>query len=203
MDTVQDVPGAVDKAARAAAMSQKPVCLWFTGLSGAGKTTLACLLEERLHGMRRHVYRLDGDELRRGLCRDLGFTDAARVENIRRVSEVARLMVDAGLIVIVSLISPFRAERGQARALFAQGEFLEVYLDASLAVCEQRDPKGLYRNARCNAIPNFTGLTSPYEPPESPDVRLSSGSRPPEDLVEQLLAAMRRAGVLDHVGHEA
>jgi len=182
----------VDKAARAAANRQKPCVLWFTGLSGAGKSTVADLVEQRLHGMGLHTMILDGDNLRHGLNRDLGFTDSDRVENIRRVAEVAKLMVTAGLIVLVSFISPFRAERRFARELMDEGEFIEIFVDAPLDVCESRDPKGLYRKARAGRLPNFTGIGSPYEPPEKPELRLCSGEELPDPLsarvVEFLIA---------------
>jgi bifunctional enzyme CysN/CysC len=176
----------VDRAARAASLQQTPRCIWFTGLSGSGKSTIANLLEKRLHAQGRHTYILDGDNLRHGLNRDLGFTEADRVENIRRVAEVARLMVDAGLLVLVSFISPFRAERELARSLFAPGEFVEVFVDASLAECERRDPKGLYAKARRGELKNFTGIDSPYEPPLAPDVHLHSDGADSQALAEQL-----------------
>ncbi|HEU4475832.1 MAG TPA: sulfate adenylyltransferase subunit CysN, partial [Methyloceanibacter sp.] len=157
---------AVDKQARSGLKEQKPCVLWFTGLSGAGKSTIANALEKRLHAMGRHTYMLDGDNIRHGLNKDLGFTDADRVENIRRVAEAARLFVDAGLIVMVSFISPFRSERRMARDLFDQGEFIEVFVDTPFEICEARDPKGLYSKARAGLITNFTGIDSTYEPPE-------------------------------------
>ncbi len=160
----------VDKAARSALMHQRPRCFWFTGLSGSGKSTIANLLEKRLHAAGRHTYLLDGDNVRHGLNRDLGFTEADRVENIRRVAEVARLMVDAGLIVLVSFISPFRAERRLARSLFQPQEFAEVFVDTPLEVCEARDRKGLYAKARAGQLKNFTGIDSPYERPENADI---------------------------------
>jgi bifunctional enzyme CysN/CysC len=181
---------AVDKAARAAIKHQTPQCVWMTGLSGSGKSTLANLLEKRLHALGRHTYVLDGDNVRHGLNRDLGFTEADRVENIRRVAEVARLMVDAGLIVIVAFISPFRAEREFARSLFAPGEFVEVFVDTPLAECEQRDPKGLYAKARRGEIPAFTGISSPYEPPLQPEVHLRTHEHSAEALAEQLAQAL-------------
>jgi len=162
----------VDKAARAQIKGQTPKVLWFTGLSGAGKSTLANRVEQMLHARGCHTFILDGDNLRHGLNRDLGFTAEDRVENIRRVAEVARLMVDAGLIVLVSFISPFRAERRMARERFDAGEFIEVYVDVPLAVAEARDPKGLYRKARAGELPHFTGIDSPYEAPEAPDLHL-------------------------------
>ena len=188
---------AVDKAARAALKDQRPCCLWFTGLSGSGKSTVASLLEKRLNAASRHTYTLDGDNVRHGLNRDLGFTDADRVENIRRIAEVSKLFVDAGLIVMVSFISPFRAERDMARALFAPGEFLEIYVDTPIDVCEQRDPKGLYRKARAGQLKNFTGIDSPYEPPERAELRLAGGGSSPEALVEQILRELARRGMVD------
>ena len=164
----------VNRESRAAQKGQQPRCLWFTGLSGSGKSTIANLVEKRLFALGQHTYILDGDNVRHGLNKDLGFTDADRVENIRRVAEVARLMVDAGLIVLVSFISPFRSERTLARSLFAKGEFLEIYVDTPLAEAERRDPKGLYKKARANQIKNFTGIDSPYEPPESPELHLDT-----------------------------
>ncbi|MGI8559636.1 MAG: sulfate adenylyltransferase subunit CysN [Solirubrobacteraceae bacterium] len=164
----------VDRAARAAHKHQTPCVLWFTGLSGAGKTTIANRVEAELHDRGQHTYMLDGDNVRHGLNRDLGFTDADRVENIRRVAEVSKLMIDAGLIVLVSFISPFRSERQMARALFGEGEFFEVFVDAPLAVAEERDPKGLYRKARRGELQNFTGIDSPYEPPRDPELRLDT-----------------------------
>jgi bifunctional enzyme CysN/CysC len=180
----------VNKAARAALKSQKPGCIWFTGLSGSGKSTIANLLEKRLHADGRHTYLLDGDNVRHGLNRDLGFTEADRVENIRRVAEVAKLMVDAGLIVIVSFISPFRAERDLARSLFADGEFHEVFVDTPIEECEKRDVKGLYKKARLGQLANFTGVDSPYEPPLSPDCRLDTVGQTPDECVEQVLVEL-------------
>ncbi len=182
----------VDKAARARGMGQSPRCLWFTGLSGSGKSTVANLVEKRLMAMGLRTYLLDGDNVRHGLNKDLGFSDEDRVENIRRVAEVAKLMVDAGLIVLVSFISPFRAERRMARELFDGGEFIEVFVDTPLAVAEGRDVKGLYAKARAGKIPNFTGIDSPYEVPEAPEMRLDTVAQTPEALaetvVERLLA---------------
>ena len=180
----------VDKAARARIKGQQPKVLWFTGLSGAGKSTVANLVEKQLLARGFHTFLLDGDNVRHGLNRDLGFTDEDRVENIRRVAEVAKLMTDAGLIVLVSFISPFRAERRMARDRFEPGEFIEVYVDAPLAVAEARDPKGLYRKARAGQIPNFTGISSPYEAPEAPELRLDAGSQSPEALAAQVLQAL-------------
>ncbi|HUQ26977.1 MAG TPA: sulfate adenylyltransferase subunit CysN [Usitatibacter sp.] len=177
----------LNKATRAASLHQQPRCIWLTGLSGSGKSTIANLLEKRLHAAGRHTYLLDGDNVRHGLNRDLGFTEADRVENIRRVAEVAKLMVDAGLIVIVSFISPFRAERRMARGLFAPGEFTEVFVDAPLEECERRDPKGLYAKARAGALKNFTGIDSPYEPPEAAELHLRTAETPPEEGVRRIV----------------
>jgi bifunctional enzyme CysN/CysC len=178
----------VDKAARARQKGQAPKVLWFTGLSGAGKSTIANLVDKRLHALGYHSFLLDGDNVRHGLNRDLGFTDEDRVENIRRVAEVAKLMTDAGLIVLVSFISPFRAERRMARERFPDGEFIEVFVDVPLAVAEARDVKGLYKKARAGLIPNFTGIDSPYEQPEQPELHLRAGEQDPEVLALQVLA---------------
>jgi bifunctional enzyme CysN/CysC len=186
----------VDKAARAAANEQKPCVLWFTGLSGSGKSTVADLVEMQLHSMGRRTMLLDGDNVRHGLNRDLGFTDEDRVENIRRVAEVGKLMVDAGLITLVSLISPFRSERDMARGVLADGEFIEIFVDAPLSVCEARDPKGLYRKARAGELPNFTGIDSPYEPPENPELVLKSGEAGPEPLADHVIALLRQRGMI-------
>jgi len=180
----------VDKAARARSKAQEPRCVWFTGLSGSGKSTIANLVEKRLHASGHHCYILDGDNVRHGLNKDLGFTDEDRVENIRRVAEVARLMVDAGLIVLVSFISPFRAERRMARDLFEPGEFVEVFVDTPLAVAEQRDVKGLYAKARAGRIPNFTGIDSPYEAPEHAEMVLDTVHESPEALAEKVIARL-------------
>jgi len=186
----------LDQAARSALKGQKPCVLWLTGLSGAGKSTVANFVEKRLHAMGYHTYILDGDNVRHGLTKDLGFTDADRVENIRRIAEVAKLMVDAGLIVLAAFISPFRAERRMARALLKPGEFIEVFVDASLNVAEQRDPKGLYKKARRGEIKNFTGIDSPYEKPEAPEIHLDTALLGPEAAAEQVLTALRRMGIV-------
>ncbi len=178
----------IDKAARAQAKQQQPRCIWFTGLSGSGKSTLANLLEKKLFEQGRHTYLLDGDNLRHGLNRDLGFTEADRVENIRRVAEVARLMVDAGLIVLASFISPYRAEREMARRLFAEGEFVEIFVDTPLAQCELRDVKGLYAKARRGELKNFTGIDSAYEAPEQAQLVLDTCNNSPEQCVEQVIS---------------
>jgi len=177
----------VDKARRAAMKGQKPAVLWFTGLSGAGKSTIANLVERKLAEAGRHTYSLDGDNVRHGLNRDLGFTDADRVENIRRIGEVARLMADAGLIVTCSFISPFRAERAMVREMLGQGEFIEVFVDAPLELCIQRDPKGLYKKAQAGEIKNFTGFDSPYEAPEVPELHLHTADMAPEEAAELVI----------------
>ena len=164
--------------------------IWFTGLSGAGKSTLANALEVELHRSRKRTYVLDGDNVRRGLCKDLGFSDADRVENMRRVAEVARLFVDAGMLVLVAFISPFRAERQAARELFAPGDFLEVFVDVPLAVAEQRDTKGLYQKARSGALAHLTGIDSPYEPPLAPDLALRTDLLSIDACVERMLALL-------------
>ncbi|MFC3711861.1 sulfate adenylyltransferase subunit CysN [Sphingoaurantiacus capsulatus] len=177
----------VSKAARAAMNGQRPAVLWFTGLSGAGKSTIANLVEKRLHALGRRTYTLDGDNVRHGLNRDLGFTDADRVENIRRVAEVAKLMLDAGLIVITSFISPFRAERQLARDLMGAGEFIEVFVDTPLADAEKRDVKGLYKKARSGELKNFTGIDSPYEAPEAPEIRIDTTRLSPVEAAELIV----------------
>ena len=182
----------VSKDVRSRMKLQRPQCVWLTGMSASGKSTIANLLDRRLTVEGRHTYLLDGDNVRHGLCRDLGFTEADRVENIRRVAEVARLMVDAGLIVIVAFISPFRSERDYARGLFASGEFMEVHVDASLEACAERDPKGLYAKALRGEIRNFTGVDSPYERPEDPDLRLDTEELSPEACVDLLTERLDR-----------
>jgi bifunctional enzyme CysN/CysC len=178
----------LNKAVRGAQKGQKPQCIWFTGLSGSGKTTLANLLEQSLHAEGKHTYLLDGDNVRHGLCSDLGFTEAARVENMRRVAEVAKLMVDAGLIVMVSFISPFKRERNMARALFADDEFTEVFVDAPIEECERRDVKGLYAKARAGTVKHFTGIDSPYERPETPDLVVDTVGKSAQACASQILA---------------
>jgi bifunctional enzyme CysN/CysC len=180
----------VTRERRAQLMGQRPCCVWFTGLSGSGKSTIADQLEKRLFADGRHTYLLDGDNVRHGLNRDLGFTDADRAENIRRVAEVARLMVDAGLIVLVSFISPFRAERRLARSLFADGEFIEVFVDTPIEECERRDTKGLYAKARSGQLPHFTGIDSPYEAPEQPEVHVRTEGQSVDDSADAVLARL-------------
>jgi len=187
----------LDRRSRAGLKHQRPGVLWFTGLSGSGKSTIANIVERKLFAMGRHTYVLDGDNVRHGLNRDLGFTDADRVENIRRVAETAKLMADAGLIVLVSFISPFRSERRLARSLMEEGEFTEIYVDTPLSVAEERDPKGLYARARSGEIRNFTGIDSPYETPETAEVRLDTVTHSAEELADQLIDYLRMRGSLD------
>lgn len=186
----------IDKAARAAMKGQRPAVLWFTGLSGAGKSTVANLVERRLHALGHHTIILDGDNVRHGLNRDLGFSEADRVENIRRVAEVSRLFVEAGLIVLVSFISPYRTERLLARERVAEDEFLEIYVDTPIDECRRRDPKGLYARADAGAIRNFTGIDAPYEAPENPEIHLRTVGTAPEELAEIVVAEMRGRGLI-------
>ena len=186
----------VNKSARAALKQQRACVLWYTGLSGAGKSTIANLVDKKLHSLKRHTYLLDGDNVRHGLNKDLGFTDVDRVENIRRIGEVAKLMVDAGLIVSTAFISPFRAERMMARALVGEGEFIEIFIDAPLSIAEQRDPKGLYKKARRGDLKNFTGIDSPYEGPENPELRIDTTTASPEEAAVAIVAFLQARGVL-------
>ncbi|BBK36729.1 adenylyl-sulfate kinase [Allostella sp. ATCC 35155] len=186
----------VDKAARARLKEQRPAILWFTGLSGAGKSTIANLVERKLLAEGRHTYLLDGDNVRHGLNRDLGFTETDRIENIRRVAETAKLFVDAGLLVLVSFISPFRAERQMARDLVEAGEFIEIFVDTTIDECRRRDPKGLYAKADRGQIKNFTGIDSPYEPPERPELRLDTVQQTPEASAEAIVRHLRDRGLL-------
>lgn len=186
----------IDQPARTRLKGHEPALVWFTGLSGAGKSTIADLVERRLHTAGVHTYMLDGDNVRHGLNRDLGFDDAARVENIRRVAEVGALMVDAGLVVLASFISPFRDDRRLARERVAAGRFIEVFVDAPLDVAEERDPKGLYARARRGEIAGFTGIDSPYEPPEAPEVHLRTHRLTPEQAADAVVAALRERGLI-------
>ena len=187
----------VDKALRSELKRQRPAVLWFTGLSGAGKSTIANLVEKKLAALGRHTYLLDGDNVRHGLNKDLGFTEADRVENIRRVAEVARLMVDAGLIVMTAFISPFRSERAMARGQMADGEFIEIHVNTPLAVAEERDVKGLYKKARRGEIANFTGISSPYETPEAPEIVVNTHTQTAEEAAEQIVAKLKALGLID------
>ncbi|MCG8544546.1 MAG: adenylyl-sulfate kinase [Alphaproteobacteria bacterium] len=186
----------VDRQTRASLKDQRPTVLWFTGLSGAGKSTVANLVEKQLVAEGRHTYVLDGDNVRHGLNRDLGFTEVDRVENLRRVGEVSRLMVDAGLIVIVAAISPFESERQTTRALFEAGEFVEIFMDTPIEICEQRDTKGLYRKARAGRLKNFTGIDSPYEPPSDPEIRLRPEDGPPDSQAAIVMAYLKRIAAI-------
>lgn len=190
----------VDKSARAVMKGQSACVVWFTGLSGSGKSTIANLVEKKLAAAGRHTYLLDGDNVRHGLNKDLGFTDADRVENIRRIGEVAKLMVDSGLIVLTAFISPFRSERALARSLVEGGEFVEVYAETPLAVAEARDPKGLYRKARRGELKNFTGIDSPYEAPEQPEILVDTSAMSAEQAAEKVITELRRQGILDGEG---
>jgi bifunctional enzyme CysN/CysC len=186
----------VNAQARASLKGQEPCVLWFTGLSGSGKSTIANLVEKRLFGEARHTYLLDGDNVRHGLNQDLGFTDADRVENIRRVAEAAKLFVDAGLITLVSFISPFKSERRIARDLLKPGQFVEIFVDTPLELCMERDPKGLYKRAVAGQIKNFTGIDSPYERPENPELTLLTATMSPEDAAEQIVAYLKSKGFI-------
>jgi len=174
----------------------KSVILWFTGLSGAGKSSLAHAVEEKLYQLGCRTYVLDGDNVRHGLCRDLGFSVEDRVENIRRIGEIAKLLLEAGVITMTAFISPFRAERETARNLVPHGEFLEIYCRADIETCEERDVKGLYRRARAGEISDFTGISSPYEEPRKPELTLDTGSLPIDECVEKILAVLRQRGII-------
>ena len=177
----------INKKTRSELNSQKPCVVWFTGLSGSGKSTIANILEQKLHTIGKRTYLLDGDNVRHGLNKDLGFTDTDRVENIRRVAEVSKLMVDAGLITLVSFISPFKSERQMAKDLLSSDEFFEIFVSTSLEECEKRDPKGLYKKARAGELKNFTGIDSSYEEPENPDLVLDTNSTNAEELADQII----------------
>jgi adenylylsulfate kinase len=187
----------VTKTERAALKAQNPCVLWFTGLSGSGKSTIANAVETKLLGMKKHTYLLDGDNIRHGLNSGLGFSDADRIENIRRIGEVAKLFVDAGTIVLTAFISPFQSDRDRVRALVEEGEFIEVFVDTPLAVCEKRDPKGLYKKARAGEIPNFTGIDSPYEAPRTPEVHIRNENITVEEAALQVIDYLETKGYLD------
>lgn len=189
-------PHSVSKAERAGIKSQRPCLLWFTGLSGSGKSTLANRLERRLWEMGKHTYLLDGDNIRHGLNRDLGFSDGDRRENIRRIGEVAKLFIDSGLIVLAAFISPFRHEREQIRTQLDEGEFIEIFVDMPLPVCEARDPKGLYRKARRGELRGFTGIDAPYEAPDAPEIHLSDPAADEAEQTEMILRYLKDNGYL-------
>ncbi|OFA30979.1 adenylyl-sulfate kinase [Glaciecola punicea] len=184
----------VDKQHRSAKLGQKPSVIWLTGLSGSGKSTIANLLEKRLYEADHATYLLDGDNVRHGLCGDLGFNDKARVENIRRISEVSKLFVDAGLIALTAFISPFKADRNYCRSLLANGEFVEVFVDTPIEVCEKRDPKGLYQKARSGEIKHFTGIDSAYEAPQSPEIHLHYKDETAQQTTQRLYLALQEKG---------
>jgi len=190
---------AVARSDREQANGHRSAVLWFTGLSGAGKSTLAHAVEERLHAMGAKTFVIDGDNVRHGLCGDLSFSDADRVENIRRVGEVAKLFVEAGLLTLTAFISPFRSDRARVRALLGDGDFIEVYCRTSLDVCESRDVKGLYAKARAGEIPAFTGISSPYEEPESPEIVADTGSLPLQECVDQVINYLTQSGIIESV----
>jgi adenylylsulfate kinase len=188
----------VHREAWARQRGHRSAILWFTGLSGAGKSTLANAVNLELFQRGLATYLLDGDNIRHGLCNDLGFSDADRIENIRRIGEVAKLFMDAGVITLTAFVSPFRSDRDRARSIVAPGDFLEVHCAADLAICEQRDTKGLYARARAGEIPHFTGISSPYEAPVNPELRVNTGSLPINDCVQQVIDHLESLGILGH-----
>ncbi len=189
----------VSKEDRAAIKGQKPCILWFTGLSGSGKSTIANAVESRLVGLRKHTYLLDGDNIRMRLNRDLGFSDKDRTENIRRIGEVSKLFVDAGLMVLTAFISPFQKERNSVRSLVGKDEFIEIFIDTPLKICESRDPKGLYQKARKGEIVDFTGISSPYEAPCKAEIHIVNDTNEIEDAVNQIMDYLKQKGYLDNV----
>lgn len=186
----------VDKEARAKQKNQSPCILWFTGLSGSGKSTVANALEQKLFSLGYHSYLLDGDNVRHGLNKDLGFSAEDRVENIRRIGEVAKLFVDSGLFVLTAFISPYRSDRDMVRSLVGEREFVEVFVDTPLEVCEARDPKGLYKKARAGEIKNFTGLDAPYEAPENPEITIKTAEESLEETVDKIVASLTESGYI-------
>lgn len=189
----------VTRARREVLNGHRGAVLWFTGLSGAGKSTLAHAIEEKLYQRNYHTFVLDGDNIRHGLCNDLGFTPENRVENIRRVGEVAKLFMEAGIIVLTAFISPFRAERERVRGLVEHGDFIEIYCDSPVEICESRDVKGLYRKARAGLIPNFTGISSPYEMPLNPEIIVNTATTNLDMCVEQVISELKLRGIIDTV----
>lgn len=189
----------VTRARREALNGHRGAILWFTGLSGAGKSTLAHAVEEQLHQRGYRTFVLDGDNVRHGLCKDLGFTPEDRVENIRRIGEMAKLFIEAGIIVLTAFISPFRAERERVRSLVEQGDFIEIHCDSPLEVCESRDVKGLYKKARAGLIPDFTGISSPYETPQNPELIVNTGTTDLNSCVRQVISELKRRGILEKV----
>lgn len=188
----------ISKQARAGIKNQKPCILWFTGLSGSGKSTIANALESKLCEMHKHTYLLDGDNIRMGLNKGLTFSDEDRIENIRRIGEVSKLFVDAGTIVLTAFISPFQKDRDKVRSLVNDDEFIEIHIDTPLNVCEQRDPKGLYQKARKGEIPNFTGISSPYEAPVSPEIHIKNDDAAIEDVTNQIITYLQENGYIEH-----
>ena len=174
----------------------KSAVLWFTGLSGSGKSTLSHAVEDRLHKLGARTFVLDGDNIRHGLCKDLSFSDADRTENIRRIGEVAKLFVDSGVIVLSAFISPFRSDRDAVRGLLGEGDFIETYIECDLSVCEERDVKGLYKKARAGEIPEFTGINSPYEEPQNPEITVNTADNTIEESVEQVIAVLKARGII-------
>ena len=187
----------IDKLNRSKIKNQKPCIIWFTGLSGAGKSTVADLLEQKLNKLKKHTFLLDGDNLRRSLNSDLGFSNEDRDENIRRIGHLGALMVDAGLIVIASFISPFKKQRDFTRNLFEKKEFIEIFLDTPITICEKRDPKGLYKKARLGLIKDFTGIDSTYEKPEDPEIILNGSEKTPEDLSEEIISYLLKNDIIN------
>jgi adenylylsulfate kinase len=188
----------VEKKNRLNLLNQKPFILWFTGLSASGKSTLANLVEQKLFNLNYKTYLLDGDNVRHGLNKDLGFDEDSRIENIRRIGEVSKLFLDAGIIVLTAFISPFKSDRDLVRSLFSENEFLEVFIDSSLEVCEKRDPKGMYKKARKGAIKNFTGISSPYEAPENADIHVMNDKLSPDEASDKIVSFLHNKNYIDY-----